>query len=108
MAPAMPCKTSKNSQHGATCGKSNDFKSKLACILEASESTRMCMEESLPNHHEDHIAGKGDNPLQHCNWVHKFIPMPQAMKIPGAKAAVDKECEKLEKDSGVGPDEGQK
>ena len=28
---------------------------------------------------------------------HKFIPMPQAMKIPAAKAAVDKEWEKLEK-----------
>ena len=33
MAPAMPCKTSKNSQHGATRGKSNEIKSKLACIL---------------------------------------------------------------------------
>ena len=31
------------------------------------------------------------------NVVHKFIPMPQAMKIPAAKAAVDKEWEKLEK-----------
>ena len=29
--------------------------------------------------------------------VHNFIPLPQAMKIPAAKAAVDKECEKLEK-----------
>ena len=29
--------------------------------------------------------------------VHKFIPMPQAMKIPAAKAAVDKEWENLEK-----------
>ena len=29
--------------------------------------------------------------------VHKFIPMPQAMKIPAAKTAVDKEWEKLEK-----------
>ena len=26
-----------------------------------------------------------------------FIPMPQALKIPAAKAAVDKEWEKLEK-----------
>ena len=43
------------------------------------------------------IAGKGDNSLQHCNLVHKFIPMPQAVKFPAAKAAVDKECEKLEK-----------
>ena len=97
MAPAMPCKTSKNSQHGATRGKSNEIKSKLVCILEASESTRLRMGESLPNHHEDHIAGKGDNSLQHYNLVHKFIPMPQAMKIPAAKAAVDKEWEKLEK-----------
>ena len=97
MAPAMPCKTSKNSQHGATRGKSNEIKSKLACILGASESTRLRMEESLPNHHEDHIAGKGDNSLQHYNLVHKFIPMPQAMKIPAAKAAADKECENLEK-----------
>ena len=73
MAPAMPCKTSKNSQHGETRGKSNEFKSKLACILEASESTRMCMEESLPNNHEDHTAGRGDNSLQHYNLVHKIF-----------------------------------
>ena len=37
------------------------------------------------------------NSLQHNNLVHKFIPMPQAMKIPAAKAAVDKEWEKLDK-----------
>ena len=90
MAPAVPCKTSKNSQHGATCGKSNEIKSKLAFILEASESTRLRMEESPPNYHEDHVTGKGDNSLQHHNLVHKFNPVPQAMKIPAAKAAVDK------------------
>ena len=73
------------------------WKSMVACILEASESTRLRMGESLPNHHEDHIAGKGNNSLQHYNLVHKFIPMPQARKIPAAKAAVDKEWEKLEK-----------
>ena len=55
------------------------------------------MGNSIPHNHEDHIAGKGENPLQHYNVVHKFIPMPQAMKIPAAKAAVDKEWEKLEK-----------
>ena len=90
MAPAVPCKTSKKSKHGETRGKTNEIKSKPACILEASESTRLRMEESLPNYHEDHIARKGDNSLQHHNLVHKFIPMPQAMKIPAAKAAVDK------------------
>ena len=73
------------------------IKSKHACVLEASESTRLCMGESLPTHHEDHIAGKGDNSIHHYNLVHTFIPFPQAMKIPEAKAAVDKEWEKLEK-----------
>ena len=52
---------------------------------------------SIPHHHKDHIAGRGENSLQHYNLVHKFIPMPQAVKIPAAKATVDKEREKLEK-----------
>ena len=64
-------------------------KSKLACIPEVSESARLRMGKSLPTRHEDHISGKGDNSQQHYNLVHKFIPMPQAMKIPAAKAAVD-------------------
>ena len=46
VAPAMPCKISKNSQNWVTRGKSNEIKSKLACILEASESTRLRMGES--------------------------------------------------------------
>ena len=58
MAPAMPCKTSKKCKHGETRDKSNEFKSKLACILEASESVRLRMGEPLPTHHEDHIAEK--------------------------------------------------
>ena len=97
LAPAMPCKIIKSNRN-CRSGAFNKIKSKLACILEASESTRLRMEESLPNHHEDHIAGKEDTSLQHkiC-LVHKFIPMPQAMNIPAAKAAVDKEWEELEK-----------
>ena len=42
-------------------GASNKIKTRLACILEADESTRLRMGESSPNHHEDHIAGKGNN-----------------------------------------------
>ena len=96
VAPAMPCKISKNSQNWVTRGKSNEIKSKLACILEASESTRMRMGNSIPHHHQNHIAGKGDSSLQHYNLVPKFIPLPQAMKIPAAQAAVEKQWEKLE------------
>ena len=53
------------------------------------------MESSLFTKHEDCIAGKGLTSMTHYNLVHKYIPMPQAMKIPDAKAAVDKEWEKL-------------
>ena len=93
MAPAMPCKIMKKSGND----ESNKIKTKLACILEADESTRMRMGNSIPHHHEDTIAGKGENSLQHYNLVHKFILLLQAVKIPAAKAAVDKEWEKLEK-----------
>ena len=93
VALAMPCKIMKNCGSGG----SDKNKTKLACIPEANESTRMRMGNSEPSNHEDHIAGKGENSLQHYNLVHKFIPMPQAMKIPAAKVAVDMEWEKLEK-----------
>ena len=35
--------------------------------------------------------------MSHYILVRKFIPMPEAMKIPDAKAAVEKEWEKLKK-----------
>ena len=94
IAPAMPCKIMKKN---CGSGTSNKIKTRLACILEVSESTRMRMGNSILHHHEDHLAVKGNNSLQHYNLVHKFILMPQALKIPAAKAAMDKEWEKLEK-----------
>ena len=66
-------------------------KTKYACIVEAHESTRQPLEPSLPKNHEDHIAGSGYNSMSRYNLAHMFILMPQAMKIPDAKAAVDKE-----------------
>ena len=56
VAPVKPWKITKNCGSGA----SNKIKTKLACILEADESTRMRMGNSIPHHHEDHIAGKGE------------------------------------------------
>ena len=64
--------------------------------MEARESTRKRLESTSPRIHDDHIAGKGFNSTSYYNLVHKFVPMPQAMKIPDAKAAVGKEWEKLE------------
>ena len=63
MALAMPCKIIKNNKNCGS-GKSNETKSKLACIFEASESARLRMGESLPNHHEDMLQEKE---TKHCN-----------------------------------------
>ena len=43
------------------------------------------------------LHGRAGNSLQHYNFVHKFSPVLQVMKIPAAKAAVDKEWEKWTK-----------
>ena len=93
----MPCKISKSNQNWVTRGKSNEIKSKLACILGASGSTRLRVGRISTESSWRPYCRKGDNSLQHYNLVHEFIPTPQAMKIPAAKAAVDKEWEKLEK-----------
>ena len=55
------------------------------------------MEESLPNYHEDHIAGRETIHYNITNrYTNSFLCL-KAMKIPAAKAVVDKEWEKLEK-----------
>ena len=65
-------------------------------MVESQESTRQQAESSQSKSHEDHIACKGFTSMTHYNLVHKFIPMPQAMKNPDAKAALDKEWKKFE------------
>ena len=65
----------KNHHCREPCGKgSNTRISKYACIVEAHESTRKCLERTLPKDHEDR----------------KFIPTPQAKKTLDAKASVEK------------------
>ena len=93
-----------------TCGSgaSNKIKTRLACILDASESTRLRLGESLPNHHEDHIAGRGNNSFQHCNLVHKFIPMLQAIKNSSSKSSSGQGMGKIGENFGVEPDKSQK
>ena len=92
----MLCKTPTNSS-GETYRGIGKSKARYACIVEADESLRIRMEGAPHRYHEDHSAGKGMNSSSHYNLEHKFISMHQAMKIPAAKAAVEKEWEKLEK-----------
>ena len=105
IAPSMSCKIMKKN---CGSGGSNKMKTKRACILEADESTRMRMGNSIPHHHEDHIAGKGEISLQHYNLVNKFIPMPQALKIPAARSSSGLGMGKNGENFGVEPDESRK
>ena len=104
VAPATP---SKNLKKNCGSGASNKIKTKLACIPEADESTRMRMGNSIPHHHEDHFAGKGQNSLQQYNLVHKFIPMPQAKKT-SSKSSSGQRMGKIGENFGVESDESQK
>ena len=97
MAPAMPCKISKNNQNCGNGDESNKIKSKLACILEASESTRLRMGESLPNYHQDHIAGKGDNSLQHYNFGSQIYSYASSNEDTRSKDSSGKGMGKLDK-----------
>ena len=100
MAAAMPCK--RKDRTGNAKVAAEEIASKkvpktiCGCTVESDASTRQRVESCLPTKQEDHIAGKGFTSMAHYNLVHKFISMPQAMKIPDAKAAVDKEWKKLE------------
>ena len=84
------------------------LKRKHACILEADESTRMRMGNSIPHYHQDHIAGKGENSLQHYNLVRKFIPMPQAVKNSCSESSGGQGMGKIGENFGVEPDQSQK
>ena len=54
--------------------------------------------EGVPHrYHEDHIAAKGTNSLCHYNLVHKFIPMPQALKNTRCEGCSAKRIGKLKK-----------
>ena len=61
----------------------------MHALLKPTNLREKCLEGAAHKDHEDHIVGKGFNSLNHYNLVHKFILMPQAMKIPDVRAAVE-------------------
>ena len=97
MPAAMLCKqTIKNS--GQTQRSIGKRETGCACVVDADECWSSRAGEAAGHKlHQDHITEKGMNCMNHDSLVHKFIPMPQATKIPDAKAAVVKEMEKPEK-----------
>ena len=100
IALSLPCKMSKNSQNWVTRGKSNEIKSKFACILEASESTRLRMGNSIPHHHEDHIAGKGEIHYSTTSWFTNLFLCLKPWKFPQQRQQWTRNG-KIGKDAGV-------
>ena len=68
MNPLCPSKLSRIMNCGSRAPST--VESKLACIL---KSQCVAHGRIITDHHEDHIAGRGDNSLQHYNLVHKFV-----------------------------------
>ena len=84
-------------------GKRN---TKYACIVDADESTRPRLEGAGHKPHQDHITAKGMNSTTHCSLLHKFIPMPQALKKKtDAKNSIGEIMGKTRENSGMAADE---
>ena len=93
---AMPCKIASRPEE-TRHAQHNSRKTRYACIIEAHASTRTRIGQTQPGDHEDLIAEKEYNSLSRYSFAQKPIPVPQAMEVLNAKAAVDKKWEKHEK-----------
>ena len=79
--------------------------------LEACESTfgrNLPMGNSIPHNHQDHIAGKGENSLQHYNLVHKFYSYASSHEDSRSKGSSGQGMGKYGENFGVEPDQSQK
>ena len=101
MPAAMLCKIPIKSS-GETRHNIGNLRPKYACVVDADEYTRQWLEGAGHKPHQD-ITLKEMNSITHCSLVHNLIPMPQALKIPDAKAAVETEGE-----AGMAADKSQK
>ena len=97
VAPAMPCKFRKF----VGVVHPTKFRRNLRVFWKRMNPPECVWGISEPPHHEEHIAGKGENSLQHYNLVHKFIPLPQAMKKSGSKSSGGQGMGKIGENLGV-------
>ena len=103
MPASMPCKY----QQEAVV-RPGKRRTRFACVVDADESTRPRLEGAGHKPHQDHITAKGMNSMTHYSLLHKFIPMPQAKKIPYAQRRQWRKNRKIEENSSKAADESQK
>ena len=86
----------------------NKIRTKLDCILEADESTRMRVGNSIPHYHQDHIAGKRKQlttALQFVSQVHSYA---SSHEDSGSESSGGQGMGKIGENFGVELDESQK
>ena len=97
MAPAVPCKTGKKKSMVRPVAKPMSSNQNLR-VLWKLVNPQDCVWKNLYRINMKTIVQ--EKVTIHCKiticLVHKFTPMPQAMKIPAAKAEGDKEWETSE------------
>ena len=104
VAPAMPCKIMKNCGSGASHNiKTNlrvfwKLKKPQECVWEIRY--RIIMKTILQEKEKSHYST--------TIWFHKFIPMPQAMKIPCSESSGGQGMGKIGENFGVELDKSQK
>ena len=79
--------------------KDKDHKKKSKTVFafkcEAHDSTKERIPETPSKDHEDHFVAKGSILRVIFELMHKHFLVPQAIKIPDTKAAIDKQRDKL-------------
>ena len=106
MAPAMPCERPPNSITKVTAKRKiaseKNSKTVYGCIVDSHESTRQTSGIfSTPQIMKITLQVEGCTSMSHYNLAHKFIPMPQAMKIPDAKSRSGHGMEKVRDDPSI-------
>ena len=80
----------------------------LRVFLEANGSTRMRMGNSEPSNHEDHIAGKGENSLQHYKFGSQVYSYASSYENSVSESSSGQGMGKIGENFGVELDESQK
>ena len=88
----------KKLRRGEACGEKTKHSQIKICMRRRSSRIYVkALGENSTKDHEYRIAENGIQFIESVHLVHKFIPLTRAMKMPNAKAVVDKEWEKVEK-----------
>ena len=80
----------------------------MLVLFDADESTRPRVEGAVHESHQDNITAEGMNSMTHYSLVHKFIPMPQAIKNSKCKDSSGKIMGKTGENPSMAADRSQK